>query len=349
MTLSPIQRQAANVIYGLGINAGLTPARALELVSAAYAESDLNPNATNKSSGAAGPFQLLSSGYRQTAQKLGGLYDTSANTRAILPDYLSYWKTHPGAAPGEGGAAVERSGMGAGFYANPLSLLRSQGIGGVGNGSLAAPGPRRSAPPPSLAPDAPPATAGPDYRKLALALLNSNNGANDPAFYGALRQTRQAQLALPARQPAAQPIAPRQPVTGTSAPAGRPGQLLGFPTKVIGVPYQGSHTLYGNWQSDNAIDLAAPVGTPIYAPRAGTIGSRIGALGSQDPHLTGLRLTLTGGGNSFYLAHLSRLAVKAGQRVKAGQLLGYSGSANGVAHLHIATEFNDPRKVLALR
>jgi murein DD-endopeptidase MepM/ murein hydrolase activator NlpD len=106
---------------------------------------------------------------------------------------------------------------------------------------------------------------------------------------------------------------------------------------IIGVPYVGTHTLYGNWESDNAIDIKEPIGTPIYAPAAGVIGQQIGPLNSTDPHLLGNRLHLQlSGGNELYFAHLSKLTVQAGQHVKAGQLLGYSGSANGVAHLHLA-------------
>ena len=48
-------------------------------------------------------------------------------------------------------------------------------------------------------------------------------------------------------------------------------------------------------------------------------------------------------GNEFYYAHLSKLAVKAGQSVVKGQLIGYSGSANGAAHLHIAAKHGDPQ------
>lgn len=114
--------------------------------------------------------------------------------------------------------------------------------------------------------------------------------------------------------------------------------------KLIGSPYQGTHTI-GNWQSDNAVDLAVPVGTPIYATENGVIGNRIGSLGSNNPRMAGLRLTLQGKGNAFYYAHLSRLVVKAGQKVKRGQLLGYSGSANGVAHLHFGVENGNPLKL----
>lgn len=123
MSLSPPQLDVARQVYSMARGSGLPHQRALELVAAAYAESGLNPRATNKSSGAAGLFQLLSSGYRTRAQQSGGLYDIGANTRAILPDYLKYWQQHPNAGPGEAGRDVERSGQGAGFYSSPLASL----------------------------------------------------------------------------------------------------------------------------------------------------------------------------------------------------------------------------------
>lgn len=132
---------------------------------------------------------------------------------------------------------------------------------------------------------------------------------------------------------------------GGGSPAGV-GYPLGIKGNVIGTPHSGTHTL-GNWQSDNAVDLSAKIGTPIYAVASGTIGSRIGSLG-KGGRFAGLRLTLQTNGNAFYYAHLSKLSVRAGQRVKAGQLLGYSGEANGVGHLHIGAEFGDIRKLLGL-
>ncbi len=39
---------------------------------------------------------------------------------------------------------------------------------------------------------------------------------------------------------------------------------------VIGLPYHGTHTL-GNWQSDNALDIRVPVGTPVIALADGEI------------------------------------------------------------------------------
>lgn len=114
--------------------------------------------------------------------------------------------------------------------------------------------------------------------------------------------------------------------------------------RIIGTPHSGTHTL-GNWESDNAVDISLPQGTPIYATTGGTIGSQFGALNSSSPRMAGLRLHLDGPTDSFYYAHLSRFApgIAPGVQVHAGQLLGFSGVANGVAHLHFASERQDPR------
>jgi murein DD-endopeptidase MepM/ murein hydrolase activator NlpD len=119
---------------------------------------------------------------------------------------------------------------------------------------------------------------------------------------------------------------------------------------IIGRPYQGTHsTAYNiaggsnNWESENAVDVGAPVGTPVYAVANGKIGSQIGSLGSGG-RFAGLRLHLVSSTNEFYYAHLSKLApgIKAGATVKQGQLLGYTGSANGVAHLHFSSKLGNP-------
>lgn len=129
------------------------------------------------------------------------------------------------------------------------------------------------------------------------------------------------------------------PYAESRFPAGRPWPFTSRATgRLIGCPYQGTHTL-GNWESDNAVDLGVPVGTPVIAIWDGTIGSRIGALDSSDPHMLGLRLHLTDAhGRDSYYAHLSQLRVHAGQHVRRGDVLGLSGSANGVAHLHISVQ-----------
>jgi murein DD-endopeptidase MepM/ murein hydrolase activator NlpD len=115
---------------------------------------------------------------------------------------------------------------------------------------------------------------------------------------------------------------------------------------IIGRPYQGTHTNYGNWESDNAVDLQSLPGKPVYAVADGVIGSQIGALNSSDPHLLGQRLHLVTSDNEFYYQHLQTLTVHAGQTVKAGQLLGYTGGMN---HLHFASKYGSPLQILGLR
>jgi murein DD-endopeptidase MepM/ murein hydrolase activator NlpD len=118
--------------------------------------------------------------------------------------------------------------------------------------------------------------------------------------------------------------------------------------KVIGTPGQGTHSYTAapnNWESDRAVDLATPVGTPVLAVADGTIGSQIGSLGLGG-RFAGLRVNLHAAGDDYYYAHLSRLVVRAGQTVKRGQILGYSGSANGVAHLHFGQRVGDPARTI---
>jgi hypothetical protein len=144
-------------------------------------------------------------------------------------------------------------------------------------------------------------------------------------------------------QPEARP--PDSAPQGGASPELLPNGLV-YPLagrhKIIGVPYVGTHTDYGNWESDRAIDISTPKGTPVYAVEDGTIGSQIGPLSSSDPRLLGLRLHLVTGDDEYYYAHLSRLVVRAGEHVVKGQLLGYSGVANGVEHLHFASKRANP-------
>ena len=122
--------------------------------------------------------------------------------------------------------------------------------------------------------------------------------------------------------------------------------------QIIGVPGVGTHTL-GNWQSDNAVDLGVPVGTSVHAVCGGVIGPGLGpSSGGLDPasRFSGLRLTLDCGANRFWYGHLSSYApgIAAGVVVIRGQEIGRSGAANGVPHLHLASERGDPRELLRI-
>lgn len=112
--------------------------------------------------------------------------------------------------------------------------------------------------------------------------------------------------------------------------------------QIIGVPYVGTHLDFHNWESDNAVDIAAAKGTVVRASIAGTITSQIGPLDSGNPQLLGQRLHVKSSSQELYYAHLSRIDVHPGEVVHVGQRLGLSGVANGVAHLHFATQHGDP-------
>lgn len=139
------------------------------------------------------------------------------------------------------------------------------------------------------------------------------------------------------------------PNTGAAGDVGYPLSTRG---KLIGVPYSGTHgkafNVAGgsdNWESENAVDLGTPTGTPVLAVDHGTIGPEIGSLGAGG-RFAGLRVHLVTSDNEFYYAHLSRLDVQAGQFVAAGTQLGLSGEADGVQHLHFAAENGDPRNLI---
>jgi murein DD-endopeptidase MepM/ murein hydrolase activator NlpD len=124
----------------------------------------------------------------------------------------------------------------------------------------------------------------------------------------------------------------------------RPGTVA-YPLAVrgvrIGSPRTGTHRL-GNWQSDRAIDIAVPVGTPVRATEDGVIGGPMGRSRSRDPRFAGLRLTLEGRRDTWFYAHLRSIRVRPGQTVRRGEVIGRSGAANGVAHLHIAARRANP-------
>jgi murein DD-endopeptidase MepM/ murein hydrolase activator NlpD len=129
---------------------------------------------------------------------------------------------------------------------------------------------------------------------------------------------------------------------------------LARPARIIGRPFQGTHTIKNRdgtfqWQSCRAFDLSTPVGTPVLAIWDGVIGQRFGPLSSTDPRFEGLRCYVeVPRGNQFYYAHLTGFAagIAPGARVTSGQVIGFSGKANGAPHLHVACMLGDPEAKL---
>jgi hypothetical protein len=103
--------------------------------------------------------------------------------------------------------------------------------------------------------------------------------------------------------------------------------------------------------SHDGIDLAAPTGTPIYAAAAGVVL----AAGCDSPYcdrpgnpnLSGCGLLINvnhGGGLATRYCHAVRLAVTAGARVQAGQLIAWVGSTGHSSgpHLHFEVHREAP-------
>jgi len=91
------------------------------------------------------------------------------------------------------------------------------------------------------------------------------------------------------------------------------------------------HPILGYMRMHAGIDIAAPYGSPIYAVADG----RVSYSGWHGGHGNYVKLEHSGNLGTGY-GHMSRIAVKVGQQVRRGQIIGYVG-ATGLAtgpHLH---------------
>lgn len=143
------------------------------------------------------------------------------------------------------------------------------------------------------------------------------------------------------------------------APSGNvAGAIFGNPTSISPMHVTSSygmrmHPTLGYVRLHAGIDLRTYCGTPLYAPRGGTVQwakSRFG-FGNQVMIDYGFI-----NGNSVMSSsnHLSSFAVRGGQRVDQGQLIGYSGNTgtSAACHLHFEVYVNgvsrDPASMLGL-
>lgn len=115
-----------------------------------------------------------------------------------------------------------------------------------------------------------------------------------------------------------------------SLPSGNPlpgGRL----TSGFGMRY---HPTLGGQRFHAGVDIAAPTGTPVRATSAGKV-SRAGWSGGY-----GILVAIDHSGSlETRYAHLSAVAVRPGETVKAGQVVGYTGSTGRSTgpHLHYET------------
>jgi murein DD-endopeptidase MepM/ murein hydrolase activator NlpD len=115
-------------------------------------------------------------------------------------------------------------------------------------------------------------------------------------------------------------------------------KAAGFARGGIVNPLKAMALTQGYNRVHKGIDLAAQVGTPVFATQAGRV-SHAGP-GAQAPGVWGgNEVHIAGGGIETWFAHLSSIGVKLGDMVRAGQQIGLSGNTGITSgpHLHFGT------------
>ena len=97
-------------------------------------------------------------------------------------------------------------------------------------------------------------------------------------------------------------------------------------TDTYGSPRGGGRTHKGN-------DMFSPRGTPVVAVTAGSVFFQ------SDP-LGGLAAYVSGGGNTYYYAHLNDY-VGGGRSVRAGELIGHVGNTGDASDAPVTLAFRD--------
>lgn len=107
------------------------------------------------------------------------------------------------------------------------------------------------------------------------------------------------------------------------------------------------HPILKKWRAHKGIDYAAPRGTPIRTVGAGVVEFA----GWQNGYGNAVEIRHGNGKSTFY-AHMSRIAVRKGERVEQGENIGAVGTTGWSTGPHLHFEFRvngnhqDPRKLL---
>ena len=122
----------------------------------------------------------------------------------------------------------------------------------------------------------------------------------------------------------------------------------------VSIPSDGAHGGQSGWQSNNAWDIKATIGTPVYAVIGGTLKTYTDygptPIKKDGKTLFGAGFTVDSddGLPDVYYTHLKDVTVKQGDKVTCGQLLGYVMDFPGsdYDHLHIGVESGNVRQFL---
>lgn len=98
-----------------------------------------------------------------------------------------------------------------------------------------------------------------------------------------------------------------------------------------------THPIFGDQRFHAGWDVGAPSGTPLYAADSGTVVTAV-----YSSSYGNYVLISHGNGISTLCAHMSSMAVSAGQSVSKGQVIGYVGSTGWSTgpHLHLEVRVN---------
>lgn len=169
-------------------------------------------------------------------------------------------------------------------------------------------------------------------------LLNDDDEEDDTTFFKKVVNAAMAEHMTPTGT-----SVPGQPATAPQQGGGvgilaNDGTQPGL-SKWGGPDDHGARAL-GNWQSDMAYDLGGPAGTAVYSPLAGTV---IKVSDWDDrAQFRGQGVTIDhGNGNQGFYKHLGNVAVRPGQQVGPGTLLGgLADGTGGGPHLHLGGSSN---------
>ena len=182
---------------------------------------------------------------------------------------------------------------------------------------------------PSLANTAANADVASPLRAAQAARPSAQGGDDDfRSLFNGWKSTDNGQLVLnPMTRVAGVPSATTYRPSSVSIPSRMPVNGAAM-TSGYGMRW---HPVVGGHRQHKGIDLAQPVGSPVYATADGMV-SKADWFSSY-----GLFISLEHGGNiQTRYGHLSRLNVAAGQSVRKGDLIGYVGSTGRSTgpHLH---------------
>lgn len=118
--------------------------------------------------------------------------------------------------------------------------------------------------------------------------------------------------------------------------------LLPYPGGDVIRPFAPEGAYAGHW----GVDVAAPAGSPVSAP----LGGRVSFAGSVAGMLT---VTIEQGPMKVSLSYLGSVGIAPGSIVTAGEVVGRSGRAHGLAAVHLSVRLNgdyvDPGPLLGCR